>query len=180
LEKRETQPSTAASKNELVVCPGCSVQLPNRNLETTHRYNATQECWLLFGELSAYHYSRNDSTFIHQLAVDAYGAQHTGEQTPNITTAFALIGLYLSIEKLYTGIQVQQTHMILAQKKIVWPRLEVPNRLEAMTVQDVLQVSTDQRDIQLCEWAKSIWAAWDKEKDWVSGIVENLLPYLPR
>jgi hypothetical protein len=76
----------------VVTCPGCGVVLADRNLGMHERYHATGACWQLCGELSAYHLSILDTTFIHQLVTDVYGAQHSGGITKNITTAFSLIG----------------------------------------------------------------------------------------
>jgi hypothetical protein len=79
---------------------------------------------------TAYHLSSNDPTFIHQVAVDTYGAQHAGGALRNITTAYALIGLYLAVERGYTGRQVQRAHMSLAKNRSAWPRLSRRRRQE--------------------------------------------------
>jgi len=75
--------------------------------------------------------------FIHQLIVDTYTAQHSGPNVKPISTAFALIGLYLTFELGYTGKQVQRTHMFLAEKHIEWPRFDPPIEKNALTVCDV-------------------------------------------
>jgi hypothetical protein len=48
--------------------------------------------------------------FIHQFLVDAYAAQTADEQTKPIELVFALAGLYLHIEKGFTGREVQRAH----------------------------------------------------------------------
>jgi hypothetical protein len=105
-----------------VVCPGCGLDLPGQG-GLSDRFNASEECWRLYGELSAYTLTRAGSGFIHQHAVDSYGAQHAGGASSNIGTAFSLIGLYLALEKGYTGRQVQLAHMQLARLKKPWPSL---------------------------------------------------------
>jgi len=57
-------------------CPGCGVRLPVSEAQPDGRYNASAECLRLYGELTAYTLTRGDVEFIHQLAVDAYCAQH--------------------------------------------------------------------------------------------------------
>lgn len=89
-----------------VECPGCGLKLPNQNLDPDGRYNASGECFALYGELTAYNMMRANLTFIHQLAVDAYGAQHAGSTTKTIRTAFSLIGLCLA--KLYAVLSVEE------------------------------------------------------------------------
>lgn len=71
----------------------------------------------------------NGPFFHHQLCVDAYGAQHSGGSVRPITAVFALVGLYLAVERGFTGRQVQIAHMKLvkkAGKRTDWPRLEPP------------------------------------------------------
>jgi hypothetical protein len=119
-------------------CPGCKLTLPTHNLAAHDRFNATGECWELYGELSIYNLERAELTFIHQLAVDAYGAQHSGGVTKNITTVFSLVGLYLFNEHGFTGRQVQIAHMNLSKQSIKWPLLVPPNQYWDMNVQDVL------------------------------------------
>src|SRR5215471_17237654 len=109
-------------------CPGCGVRLPLSAASADTRYHASAECWLLYGELAAYTVAKGyrDGAFIHQLAVDAYGAQHAGGATRPIGVAFALIGLYLACEKGYSGRQVQRLHLLFARRSKRWPRLTPP------------------------------------------------------
>lgn len=67
----------------------------------------------LYNQLAFYTLAHPDPAFIHQLLVDAYGAQHADETTKPIAVLFSLIGLYLHLEKGYTGKQVQRAHMRL-------------------------------------------------------------------
>lgn len=87
-------------------CPGCGLRVPVSAACADERYNASAECWQAYGELSAYTLARGYGAFIHQLAVDTYAAQHSGERVRPIGTAFALIGLYLTFERGYSGRQV--------------------------------------------------------------------------
>ena len=61
----------------------------------------------LYHELSCYTSAHPDPSFIHQHIVDAYTAQHANETTKLIALVFALIGLYLHVEKNFTGRQVR-------------------------------------------------------------------------
>jgi hypothetical protein len=80
-----------------------------------------------FNELSFYTLAHpNNIYFIHQHIVDAYQAQTADSNTKPIAITFSLAGLYLFLEKNYTGRQVQQAHMKLAQNKKVWPQFELP------------------------------------------------------
>ncbi len=160
----------------MTVCPGCGLVLPEAGVLGSPRYNASAECWGLFGELTAYQLSIDDPTFAHQLAVDTYGAQHSGGKTRSITTAYALIGLYLAIEKGWTGILVQRAHMALARRSMAWPRLNPPGKAGLLTVQDVLLAALgDERDAMLRKWAEDVWLAWEKAHEWARDISRDLL-----
>ena len=57
----------------------------------------------LFHELTYYTISQTDPAFNHQHAADAFAAQRTDENTKTITIIFALVGLYLMLEKALLG-----------------------------------------------------------------------------
>ena len=59
-------------------------------------------------------------------------------ESRSITTVFGLIGLYLALEKGYTGKDVQRAHMQIARLRKDWPRLESPGQPAGLTVMDVL------------------------------------------
>lgn len=157
------------------ICPGCGLRFACKNLAPSDRYNASGECLEFYHELTYYTLGKQDPEFIHQLAVDAYGAQHSGGVTKHITTFFALAGLYLFFEKGYTGKQVQQAHLTLAKNKsFTWPGFEAPNEGSKVTIVDVIN-SGDDRDRILVLWAKSIWESWHKDHQQVIDICEKLL-----
>ena len=153
------------------ICPGCGLVLPDRHLDSPDRFNASGECWQLFSDLSCYTVSKQDEEFIHQYAVDAYEAQHAGGKTRNITVIFGLIGLYLALEKGYTGKQVQQAHQQIARVQKDWPRLKPPSRPAFLTVMDVLKVPDGlEKDAMIRQWMATIWASWADRQVWVREI----------
>lgn len=127
-------------------------------------------------ELSAYTLSKGDPDFLHQVGVDAYGAQHSGGPTRSITTVYALLGLCLAIEHGHTGRQVQRAHMALAKRKTDWPRLEPPERPGTVTVKDVVGAEPGEaRDKLLIEWARSVWMAWPQgTQEWIRELAGGL------
>jgi hypothetical protein len=163
--------------HDLTVCPGCGVQLPALGLAPDPRANASGECRSLMNELSYYTLAHPDPAFIHQHLVDAYGAQHVrGESKSTIGAAFALAGLYLAVERRFTGRQVQKMHMLMASKSKQWPRFEPPGEGGPLTVADVLKVEPGAgRDRELLRWCASVWAAWSSEQDRVREMVDRFL-----
>ena len=80
----------------------------------------------LYNELAFYTLAHPDPAFIHQLVVDAYAAQNANEATKPIAIVFSLIGLYLHLEKGFTGKQVQRAHMQLAKWPNTWTKPPLP------------------------------------------------------
>jgi|BenlonsequeITSRD_1030534.scaffolds.fasta_scaffold00722_14 hypothetical protein len=172
VEERYAYPfAELISMSQYKTCPGCGLRLPDRHLDAAERYRASGECRELYHELSAWLMMNQDLGFRAQHAVDAYGAQHSGGVTKNITTAFALIGLYLALEKGFSGRRVQQIHMELARMSIEWPSLEPPAANYAITVADVVRAEEGPaREEMLMEWARCAWDAWRERHDWVRSV----------
>jgi hypothetical protein len=140
------------------------------------RFNATPECWTSFGELSAYTTTHGDPKFIHQHAVDAWQAQHVVKSKSNIGVAFSLIGLYLGLEKGFSGRQVQLAHMTLGRSKRQWPWFDPPVDRTWLTVVDVLHAEPGvNRDVVLMQWAATVWRAWGHAQAWTKQISAQLL-----
>ena len=127
-------------------------------------------------ELSYYTLAHGEPAFIHQHLVDAYGAQHVRPSKSTIGATFALAGLYLALERGFTGRQVQQMHMRMARTSKAWPGFEAPADAGPLTVADVLAVPPGPtRDQELMRWCASVWAAWSPQHDRVRQMVRRFL-----
>jgi hypothetical protein len=112
-------------------------------------------------ELSYYTLAKGDAEFIHQYIVDAYAAQTADEYTKPITVAFALVGLYLHLEKNFTGREVQLAHMKMAKNRKDWPKFKLPKDRGEITVEDVLKTDLHRlRDEMIDRWCATVWAAY--------------------
>ena len=112
-------------------------------------------------ELSSYTLMHGGKEFVHQHVVDAYTAQHVGKETKPTALAAALIGLFLSVERGYTGRRVQLTHMQLGNKLKTWPLFEVPEKPAKLNVMDPLSVPPGpDRDEMIRQWARAVWEMW--------------------
>ena len=158
-----------------VVCPGCGLRLPRLGDEATNpQVNASAECQRLCHELSLYTLAHGDAFFIHQVAVDAYAAQHAGPASKPITVAFALIGLCLLLDYGYTGKAVQRAHMRLANRSKRWPSFDPPAYRGSVTVAEVLRVVEDgERDSAIMRWASSVWMAWEQAHPAVRTLIDH-------
>jgi hypothetical protein len=140
------------------------------------RFNASAECLLFYGELTTYTLTQGDSTFMRQLAVDTYRAQHATVDGPPIGVAFALIGLYYVCEHGYTGRQVQHMHRLLAQRSKTWPRFVPPSHMGAVTVVDVVRARPGaERDDLLRQWCRAVWNAWRPEHERVKELIASVM-----
>ena len=127
-------------------------------------------------ELTYYTLAHGDSAFIHQHVVDAYGAQHMRGSASTIGAAFALAGLYLAVERGFTGRQVQKMHIMMAKASKQWPRFNPPKDLGQLTVADVIAVEAGPaRDDAILRWCAGVWAAWSTERDRVRAMVDRFL-----
>jgi hypothetical protein len=129
-----------------------------------------------FYQLSYYTLSHQPDEFIHQYIVDAFAAQMANENTKSITINFGLIGLYLHLEKGYTGKMVQKAHMQLATYKHKLPQIVLPENRGEVTVFDVLNTPEgDERDKMIEEWMKSVWSAYADNYQLIEKFLETYL-----
>jgi hypothetical protein len=126
-----------------------------------------------YNELALYTLEHKDPSFIHQYVVDAFAAQHADKDTKPITLAFALAGLYLHVEKNYSGREIQLVHMRMAKIKKDWPKFSIPNEKGHITIKDVLRARPGfKRDEMINKWSASVWSAWSKNKEKIMALVD--------
>ena len=127
-----------------------------------------------YQELQCYTLARGDSTFIHQHVVDAWAAQHADSSTRKIGLAFALIGLYLHVEKGFSGKQVQRVHMLLARRSRDWPSFPLPVERGAIPPREViLAPEGPERDRAIDGWCASVWTAFGESHRSVVQLLEQ-------
>lgn len=127
-----------------------------------------------YDELCAYTLTRGDPEFIHQHVVDVFAAQNASETSKPIGVTFALVGLFLHVEKEFTGRQVQRVHMQLARRKQSWPRLLLPADRGAITALDVMTVPEGaERDRAIHDWAVAVWSAFAINRHTIITLLEE-------
>jgi hypothetical protein len=126
--------------------------------------------------LSAYTLSHRDPAFVHQYVVDAYGAQHTVADAKPIRLAFSLIGLYMHVERGFSGREVQRVHKVLGDRTHSWPAFDLPlvGRRGSMTVIDVVAAPEGfERDAAIDAWCRSVWAAFASSRPSVEALLQR-------
>ena len=127
-----------------------------------------------YDELSAYTLMRGDATFIHQHVVDAFAVQYSDEETKPIKLTFGLVGLYLKIEKQFSGRRVQRAHMQMARKKHVWPEFEIPTDRGSVRPSDVIAaLPGPARDKAIDAWCVSVWTPWQSNRRTIANLLEQ-------
>ena len=119
----------------------------------------------LFDELSFYTLAQSDAAFIHENSADAWRAQQADETTKPMAVIFAVMGLYLHLEKGFTGRQVQLAHMRMARRRRSWPKLALPKTQASLTVADVVAAEPGEaRDAMIRSWCAAVWDAWQESR----------------
>jgi hypothetical protein len=104
--------------------------------------------------------------------VDAFAAQTARAGDKPIRLTFALVGLYLQIEKGYSGRQVQLAHTQLAGVKQEWPAFPLPEKRGAITALDVLEAPPGpERDAMIRRWCASVWEAYSGSREIVARLL---------
>ncbi len=159
-------------------CPGCGTRLADRSdAPDPGPRRASPACLALAAEVAAREFEHPAILARwHQMTVDAYAAQHVGPDAPSIGPAFALIGLYLAVERGLGGPQVRDAHHFLATPKREWPRFEPPLTAWPVTVRDVAAAGGPEAHAQAVQrWGASVWEAWRAAHDEVRGLTDPLL-----
>lgn len=127
----------------------------------------------LFDELSFYTLALADAAFIHENSADAWRAQHADETTKPMAVVFAVMGLYLYLEKGFTGRQVQLAHMRMARRRRSWPQLPLPKKRANITVADVVAAEPGPaRDAMIRQWCAAVWETWDESRPQIAALAK--------
>jgi hypothetical protein len=127
-----------------------------------------------YDALCCYTLEHGDPSFIHQHVVDAFAAQEADERTKPIAITFALVGLYLHVERQFNGRQVQKAHMALARHKTAWPAFTLPANRGRMTVVDVMNVPAGPARVEaIHRWSASVWEAFQEHRDSVAALLHR-------
>ncbi|HUY99086.1 MAG TPA: DUF5946 family protein [Thermomicrobiaceae bacterium] len=160
---------------EYVTCPGCGLTLPATDGGPVERSYASAACWALCMRLSGETMSWRDPGFVHQLAVDAYAAQHYGPRVKPITITFALVGLYLVNEHGFSGRQVQRVHMALANRTRDWPAFQPVAARATLMVSSVVDAPVDAWPDAVARWSSAVWQIWRREQATIAELLRTHL-----
>jgi uncharacterized protein DUF5946 len=125
-----------------------------------------------YNELCAYTLTHGDPSFIHQHVVDAFAAQQATPDSKPIGVTFALAGLYLHVEKGFSGRAVQRAHMQMARQRREWPRFALPESRGGITAADVIaKAEGPERDRAIHDWCVTVWQAFAANRQMVIDLL---------
>ena len=156
------------------VCPGCRVRLPATGQPTDPKRNASIECWQVAGEVTGFELEHLAQLGrLHQLTVDAYGAQHADSVGSGIRLAYSLVGLFLALERGLSGLEVRGVHQRMGKPQPSWPRFSRPLDPGRLTALDVAQAGARVGSVEgharaVEQWARSVWEAWSTQREAVA------------
>jgi hypothetical protein len=166
----------------LASCPGCGLRAPAGGIELDRPFNASPECWATMAEVTGFELLHQVPLGrLHQLVVDAYGAQHAGPPTGERRVVYSLVGLCLAVEHGWTGTQVRDLHARMGRPQPAWPRFTEPAPSRAtVTVWDVAEAgarrgAVDGHERAVEAWARAVWDSWAPRHDEVRGLVRLLV-----
>jgi hypothetical protein len=132
----------------------------------------------MYYELAYYTISHPDPKFIHQHIVDAFTAQTATPKTKSIAIYYALVGLYLYIEKDFTGKEVQNAHVKLSSTSKIFEPFDLPAYRGDFSIQDVLKHAPGKdRDLAIREWCVSVWGVYKNQRTLIQEFADRILPY---
>lgn len=127
-----------------------------------------------YDALCCYTLEHGDAAFIHQHVVDAQTAQTADERTKPIGLTFALVGLYLHVERGVSGREVQRVHMALARQKQAWPSFPLPPRRGAVTAEVVMAAPPGpERDRAIDAWCAAVWHEYRASRDTIAALLQQ-------
>jgi Family of unknown function (DUF5946) len=168
---------------EVTACPGCDVRLPVSDWPAEPKRHASPACLEVAGELLGFEVEHQaELGHLHQLRIDAYGAQHCGPDTPAIGTVFALNGLYMYFERGSGNLDVRTAHSVMADSGTSWPKLTAPPSVGGITAYDVvvaIRRGASVGDVErlMIEWADTAWNAWpESDRELIRDLTVATVP----
>jgi hypothetical protein len=130
----------------------------------------------MYHELAYYTLSHPEPRFIHQHVVDAFTAQTATPETKSIAIYYALVGLYLYLEKNYTGKEVQMAHVKLSSTSKIFEPLDLPMERGDYTIQNVLKHPPGkERDEAIHKWCVCVWDIYKNQRTPVKEFADRIL-----
>ncbi|WP_298517591.1 DUF5946 family protein [uncultured Kordia sp.] len=78
------------------------------------------------------------------------------------------------IEKGFSGKEVQLFHMKMTKRKVEWPVITLPQNRGDITVEDVLNATSDtEKDQKILQWYEAVWEAFVDNRQVIANLVNH-------
>lgn len=146
-------------------CFGCGGEFPKIDASQVgmhHDYiGATPACWQIYTEILGKEFSDPEYFKVHSITVDAYCAQHIGNQDDRRARQSGnvhLIALYLTFEKNATKDELLKFLQRATKIKRDWPPLLQRTSPQWLTVNDIIKTKDAAAHCDLVkQWGQSVW-----------------------
>jgi hypothetical protein len=175
-----------SASNDTTSCIGCGATVPDVDYPAwrPEKYPAATSsgCYkIYYEEIPVREYSDWKYPPIHRLTVDAYAAQHPGQETPQ--TIQSVIVHLTSINVVLakdvppeTATEMMQHLIDTHADEFSW--LDPPANRGDITVVDVAQArDLDEHTALVTEWTHSVWEAWDNHHSTLEQWTQRALDY---
>jgi hypothetical protein len=147
------------------ICPGCRAELEAVD-GPAHRYiGASPACWDIYARLLAGEPPMGGAS-LYPLLVDAYAAQHPGDDSPQATQSVAVhlvvleavLGHGMSLDK---AVPIRIATVEMGRRGHHYPKLEpVPHSWD-LTLADIVNEETEaERAAAGDRYVRSVWQTW--------------------
>ncbi|HLJ38031.1 MAG TPA: DUF5946 family protein [Steroidobacteraceae bacterium] len=171
---RCAQPQRTASARGARLAGACRDMLREGAMRSRYHAATMRSLQDAYDELRCYTLELHDAAFVHQHVVDAFTAQNADAHTRPIALTFALVGLYLAVERQFSGRAVQRVHMELAKRRQVWPVLPLPAQRGHLTVADVLGAPPGApRAAAIHDWCGCVWQSFQDCRQAVTQLLRE-------
>lgn len=147
-------------------CDGCYAVLPRVD-GPRHRYiGASAACWDIYTKLLAGVPAVQQTSF-QPLVIDAYAAQHPGDDSPQATQSAAIHLVTLEVI-LESGVGLE--HAVAVRTEVVsmgregdgFPKLDPPQAYE-LTVSDIAaETDPKRRGAVMDRYVETVWSVWNE------------------
>lgn len=148
-------------------CVGCGGLFPD-TAKSTHAYMRTSPgCWQAYNEFAA---GVTDLGLSH---VDAYASQHPDgashdrrqRQSLGVHLTALCLGLEFGVSRL-DAVRTRLSATVLPLLNVSeWPLLSPPAERAWLTVEDVVKRRSTTPEVEVAQWRKSVWEAWEEHHD---------------
>lgn len=158
-------------------CPVCGAVTPTSPTGVTHRYLVSSAgCWAVYGEVLSREYSDVSYMPVHSLTVDAYAAQHPGNESQQTISS---INIHLASLMAYfeDGVPLSELAEVKSRMTGLKARFRWPSQPVSpgdITVMDVLVANsvTSHKDAVIA-WAYSVFCAWEAHHDYIRKLLRS-------